>query len=322
LYAAGLAVKDGLRAAGMLPTKKLKWPVVSVGSLSAGGAGKTPVVIALAELLRARGWDVDVLSRGYGRGGSGVEQVSPDGESAAKRFGDEPVLLAQRLGVPVWVGADRFAAGSAAEASGAATEVVRGVHLLDDGFQHRRLARALDVVLVTEEDFEDALLPAGNRRERLAALRRADVVVLREDERQRLEARVRVLMREGTAIWTVRRTIEFPDAFDRKLGLVAFSAIARPENFIDTLRNAGGRVIESIAFPDHHSYTAEDMHRLTELLRVSAGNAFITTEKDAVKLTPELRAQLEATAPLLVARLQAAFPNPDDVVRELEARIS
>ena len=92
----------------------------------------------------------------------------------------------------MWVGAERFAAGEAAEAKAdAAASTVRRVHLLDDGFQHRQLARAVDVVLVTAEDLEDALLPAGNRREPLAALRRADVVVLREEERERIEARVR-----------------------------------------------------------------------------------------------------------------------------------
>ena len=119
LYAAGLALKGGMRATGMLKTRMLQWPVVSVGSLSAGGAGKTPVVIALAELLRERGWDVDVLSRGYGRAGKGVERVDPEADGAARRFGDEPVMMARRLGVPVWVGAERFAAGTAAEASGA-----------------------------------------------------------------------------------------------------------------------------------------------------------------------------------------------------------
>ena len=123
LYAAGLAVKDGLRAClgpqalGVLRTRRLQWPVVSVGSLSAGGAGKTPVVIALAELLRECGWSVDVLSRGYGREGREVERVDPDADQAARRFGDEPVLLARRMGVAVWVGADRFRAGTTAEAS-------------------------------------------------------------------------------------------------------------------------------------------------------------------------------------------------------------
>lgn len=115
LYAIGLAVTDALRRLGLLRARRLEWPVVSVGSLSAGGAGKTPVVIALAELLKERGWCVDVLSRGYGRSGSGVELVEASVEGAAGRFGDEPVLIARRAGVPVWVGADRFAAGVAAE---------------------------------------------------------------------------------------------------------------------------------------------------------------------------------------------------------------
>jgi tetraacyldisaccharide 4'-kinase len=324
LYAAGLAAKDGLRRVGVLRTRKLQWPVVSVGSLSAGGAGKTPVAIALAELLRGCGFAVDVLSRGYGRAGTGVERVNPAVDGAAWKFGDEPVVIAQRAGVSVWVGAARFAAGIAAEASSGGMDAGRGVHLLDDGFQHRRLARAVDVVVVTEEDLDDALLPAGNRREPLTALGRADVVVLREEERGRIEARVRALMRAGAAIWTVRRTVEVPGATDGlspNRGMVAFCGIARPENFVDTLRTGGARVVDSIAFPDHHRYTAGDMHQLTEFLQVRAGEAFITTEKDAVKLTPELRAQLEATAPVLVARLQASFLDPQEAVRELEARL-
>jgi tetraacyldisaccharide 4'-kinase len=321
LYAAGLAAKDGLRWAGALRTRRLRWPVISVGSLSAGGAGKTPVVIALAELLRERGWDVDVLSRGYGRSGRGVERVDAEAGDAARRFGDEPVVIAQRTGVPVWVGADRFAAGSAAEASGDAT---RGLHLLDDGFQHRRLARAVDIVLVTTDDLEEAMLPAGNRREPLTAMRRADFVVLREEECGRIEARVRTLMREGAALWKVRRTVDLAEATSvsrSSPGAIAFCGIARPEDFVDTLRKGGVRVAGSIAFPDHHRYTVENMHRLTESLRAQAGDAFITTEKDAVKLTPELRAQLEAAAPVLVARLQAAFIEPEQVARELEARL-
>jgi tetraacyldisaccharide 4'-kinase len=295
--------------------------VVSVGSLSAGGAGKTPVVIALAELLREHGRDVDVLSRGYGREGRGMERVDLGAADAARRFGDEPVVIAQRTGVPVWVGAERFAAGSAAEAGG---DVVHRVHLLDDGFQHRQLARAVDIVLVTAQDMEGALLPAGNRREPLTALRRADVVVLREEDCGRIGGRVRTLMREGAAMWTVRRTLELPQAAEALrsgVGAIAFCGIARPEDFADTLRNGGVRVAGSIAFPDHHRYVAENMHQLTESLREQAGDAFITTEKDAVKLTPELRAQLEAVAPLLVARLETVFLDPQEVVRELEERL-
>ena len=346
LYAAGLEAKDRLRAAGILKVKKLQWPVVSVGSLSAGGAGKTPVVIALADLLREHGWAVDVLSRGYGRAGRGVERVEPDAADAALRYGDEPVLIAQRTGVPVWVGAERFQAGLAAENDHIAGHAARQVHLLDDGFQHRRLARAADIVLVTEQDLDDVLLPAGNRREPLAALGGADVVVLRAEERERIEPRVRGLMRPEAAVWTVRRTIEisseipgadglppdnelssesdlFPnrDQLRGSGALLAFCAIARPENFVDTLRTGVVRVADSIAFPDHHRYTAEDIQQLTQRLQSQAADAFFTTEKDAVKLNPQLRAQLEASAPLLIARLQAAFLDSDNMLRDLEVRL-
>jgi tetraacyldisaccharide 4'-kinase len=292
------------------------------------------VVIALAELLRERGWDVDVLSRGYGRCGRGVDRVASAEDSAA-RFGDEPVLIAQRTGVPVWVGGDRFAAGRAAEgmASGQEADFFaplrndkgRGVHLLDDGFQHRGLARAVDVVLVTVEDLDDALLPAGNLREGLGALRRADVVVVREEERERVLPRIAGFLRAGVAIWTVRRTVDFAEVAggrDPGEGFVAFCAIARPGDFVAMLRGEGLRVVDSVAFPDHHRYTGDDVRRLVGSLRGSGVNAFVTTEKDAVKIGAELRAQFEVAAPLLVARLQVGFADADGVVRELEGRIS
>jgi tetraacyldisaccharide 4'-kinase len=372
VYAAGLAVKDGLRAIfgpralGVWRTRRLAWPVVSVGSLSAGGAGKTPVVIALAELLQARGWGVDVLSRGYGRSGRGVELVYVGAENAAGRFGDEPVVIARRTGVRVWVGAGRFAVGVAAEAGeGQKSEAVSSaalrndkqeseqrqeqsqvqeqedrcysqtpgrVHLLDDGFQHRGLGRAVDVVLVTEEDLEDALLPAGNRREGLRALRRADVVVLREEERGRVEGRVRRLMRAEGLIWRVKRQISFVEAAPvlndsrglnsevATFGYVVFSAIARPENFVRMLREVGINPLEVVTFADHHAYTDDDVERLVNAAGECGGAGFITTEKDAVKLTAEMRWRLEAVGPVCVARLDVTFVDEARVVRDVEAK--
>jgi tetraacyldisaccharide 4'-kinase len=338
LYWAGLRLKDALRRVGILKTRRLAWPVISVGSLSAGGAGKTPVVIALAELLHVRGWTVDVLSRGYGREGTGVERVVPDAEGAAARFGDEPVLIAQRTGVPVWLGAERFAAGEAAERAieeqpfdierpdhRAAVEE-RCVHLLDDGFQHRQLARTMDVVLVTAEDLDDALLPAGNRREPLATLARADAVVVREEERESVAPRISGLMKPGAGVWVVRREVVFPEGAVLQsavptYGHIVFSAIARPENFLQMLRDAKVHELEVVTFPDHYAYTAEDIRRLVEICDLAIGNGFMTTEKDAVKLSPDLRSQLEAVGPLVVVRLQSLFVDTDAVVQALEARI-
>ena len=330
LYAAAIRLKDGLRRAGLARTHTLKWPVVSVGSLSAGGAGKTPVVIALAKLLRDGGWTVDVLSRGYGREGWGMERVEPELEYAARRFGDEPVLIAEQTGVPVWVGEDRYVAGRRAEKEAGA--VTRGVHLLDDGFQHRRLARSVDIVLVTSEDLEDSLLPAGNLREGLDALQRADVLVVRQNEVDAdidagvtsVNKRAWEMLRERGQMWIVRRKLVFPAplrVFGAGLRPVAFCAIARPEDFAAMLQNAGCGVVETVAFADHHRYVAADMERVIEVAKGLNGSGFMTTEKDAVKLTEAMRRRLEAHGPLMVVALEAEFADPAAVLRALEAKL-
>ena len=335
IYAAGLAVrevvlnaKDGLRRIGLLQTRRLQWPVISVGSLSAGGAGKTPVVIALAELLKAQGWYVDVLSRGYGRKGRGVEQVVLSAANAAARFGDEPVMIAQRAEVPVWVGTERFAAGVAAESAASKREAdssaalrndKKHVHLLDDGFQHRGLARSVDVALVTEADLDDALLPAGNRREPLAALRRADVVVLREQELERVEGRVRRLIRSGVLLWSVRRDLLLsPDEAGARP--MAFCAIARPEEFWEMLEEAGCKLADKLTFADHHAYSMDDMVRMVARAKNCGASGFLTTAKDAVKLDGAMLERLGEVGPVYLAGLQARFVDEAVVLRELEAR--
>ena len=320
LYSAGLAIKEGLRQVGVLKTRALKWPVISVGSLSAGGAGKTPVVIALAKLLQEGGWTVDVLSRGYGREGRGIERVRVEADDAAVKFGDEPVLIAQQTGVAVWVGSDRVAAGKRAEAEGAS-----GVHLLDDGFQHRRLARTMDVVLVTAEDLDDALLPAGNLREGFSALRRADVVVVREEEFEAVGKRVWAMVREGAQMWRVRRTLRFPAplfVFGAGIRPVAFCAIARPEGFAAMLLDAGCGVVETVAFDDHHRYGMGDIDRVIAVAKSVNGSGFVTTEKDVVKLSGAMRARLEQAGPLMIVALEATFADGPAVLRAFELRLA
>ncbi len=181
LYGVAQALNSVAYARGWRRTERLEWPVVSVGNLSVGGAGKTPFVIALARALTERGWSVDVLSRGYGRTSDGVERVVAADDPAA-RYGDEPWLIEQRAQVPVFVGRVRAAAGRLAEATLVDVGDARHVHLLDDGMQHRRLARDAEIVLLHRSDFQTTLLPAGRLREPLAALERADFVVLREDD--------------------------------------------------------------------------------------------------------------------------------------------
>src|SRR5271169_3980550 len=142
LYGAATALRNRLFDQGLLTARRLAQPVVSVGNLSVGGSGKTPFVIALGELLKARGIRFDVLSRGYGRKTRGVMVVEPGGNAAD--FGDEPLLIARRLGVAVVVGESRYAAGRVAE-----ERFQPQLHILDDGFQHRSLARDFDIVLMS-----------------------------------------------------------------------------------------------------------------------------------------------------------------------------
>jgi tetraacyldisaccharide 4'-kinase len=326
LYAVGLAAKDGLRAAGILKTRQLKWPVVSVGSLSAGGAGKTPVVIALAELLHARGWVVDVLSRGYGRGGTAVEQVQHDAEAAAAQYGDEPVLIAQRTGLPVWVASERFTAGDAAESKAGSSAHAMRVHLLDDGFQHRQLVRTVNIVLITAADLADSLLPAGNLREPLSAIRRADIVIVREDERERVLPQLNKRLQDAAEIWTTRRSLSFPTAkpaasSTETYAYLAFCAIARPENFLRDLKEANLSVIDAVLFPDHHGYMTADVEKIIAAFDRSAAKSFVTTEKDMVKLSQTIRERLESRGPIVVVRLETRFLEENKVMRDLEERL-
>src|SRR5258708_3889859 len=171
LFGAVVGGRNALYEHGVLRSRRLQGSVISVGNVSTGGSGKTPFVILLGELLKARGINFDVLSRGYGRRTRGVLLVDPGG--LPRDFGDEPLLIARELQAPVVVGEDRYEAGRFAE-----ERFGTQMHLLDDGFQHRGLARDLAIVLVTPEDARDRLLPAGRLREPSQSLQRADAVVL------------------------------------------------------------------------------------------------------------------------------------------------
>jgi tetraacyldisaccharide 4'-kinase len=275
------------------PPLRLRWPVVSIGNLSVGGAGKTPLVICLARLLQRQGYGPDVLSRGYGRSQQTAERVEPGG--SADRFGDEPLLIARSTGVPVYVGASRYEAGLLAESEIGS----QGVHLLDDGFQHRQLARDLDIVVMHRSDLQQRLLPAGRLREPLASLRRAGVVVLRQEDAE-LEATLRIHTQPECRFWRVRRTLALPSPVQRA---IAFCAVARPAEFFAGLAAVGAGVAERMRFRDHHRYTTADIDRLAELGRRVGCDAFVTTAKDEVKLDAAMRLRLNTVAPLRTAAL-------------------
>jgi tetraacyldisaccharide 4'-kinase len=283
-----------------IPAQRLAWPVISVGNLSVGGAGKTPLVICLARLLAGAGLHPDVLSRGYGRSSQQVERV--DSAGSAVRFGDEPLLIARTAGVPVYVAARRYEAGQLAERE----SPVPGIHLLDDGFQHRQLARNLDIVVMHPSDLKQRLLPAGRLREPLASLRRADVLVLRHEDAE-LESLLRAYVRRECSVWRVRRTLALSSPVERA---IAFCAIARPGEFFRDLGAAGAGVAERVPFRDHHCYTEADINRLAELGRRTRCDAFVTTAKDEVKLDRAMHLRLNQVAPLTTAALTVELEDP------------
>ena len=268
LFGAAVGARNALYTRGVLPSRRLERAVVSIGNLSVGGSGKTPFVLLLGELLKQRGIAFDVLSRGYGRRTRGVAIVDPGGDP--RDFGDEPLLIARKLQVPVIIGEDRFAAGRLAE-----ERFPSRLHLLDDGFQHRALARDFDIVLVTPEDAHDRLLPAGRLREPLSALARADCVVLTSG------ASAEAFPLEGKLVWRAHRTIVPGDLPAHPL---AFCAIARPQHFFVQLRNAGIDLATEASFRDHHRYTEKDVRELMDAATRSEADGFVTTEKDAVNL--------------------------------------
>ncbi|MEI9978086.1 MAG: tetraacyldisaccharide 4'-kinase [Edaphobacter sp.] len=316
VYGAALALKREMFRWGWLKRHRLPSPVISVGSVSAGGAGKTPMVLMLAKTLQHRGYAVRILTRGYKRGSALTTRVEPFDDAAW--HGDEPVLLAQQSGVPVYEGADRYEAGVLAERNEPSEKLV--VHLLDDGFQHRQLARDVDIVLLTQADVEDTLLPAGNLREPLTALAEADIVVLREEEADSLLGVVEGLSGKKTpAIWVIRRMLSLGEG--GKVGLpsrpFAFCGIARPSGFTEMLAEQGYEPMDAMFFPDHHAYDDRDVRLLLEGARRVQANGFVTTEKDAVKLTPVLRDHLETLGPIVVARLSVELLHEQDALSQL-----
>jgi tetraacyldisaccharide 4'-kinase len=302
IFGVGVRLKNTFYDRGAFNSRKLQGSVVSVGNLSVGGSGKTPFVLMLGELLKSRSIKFDILSRGYGRQTRGVALVDPDG--SPQQFGDEPLLMVRRLGVPVIVGERRYDAGAFAE-----QKFGPQFHLLDDGFQHRALARDFDIVLLTAEDTHDRLLPAGRLREPLTSLRRADAVVLMNDaSRESLPV-------DGKLLWQVQRGILPSNIPSRPL---VFCGIARPQNFGFQLRAVGIEPVAEKFYRDHHAYTERDVRELLEIRRQNNAGGFVTTEKDAINLGPHL----SMLQPLSVVPVRMELVNAANAVDTMLSRIA
>ena len=291
IYGAATRLRNDLYDRRVLKQHHLTKSVVSVGNLSVGGSGKTPFVILLGELLKARNITFDVLSRGYGRRTRGVLAVDPNG--SPDDFGDEPLLIARRLQCPVVIGEDRYQAGLLTEKQSSSQ-----LHLLDDGFQHRSLARDFDIVLLTAADVCDHLLPQGRLREPLSSLRRADALVLSGD------IEIRDLPSSDARIWKVRRGLSLENPPQKPF---VFCGIARPSAFVEQLRGSGVQESGTKFYRDHHRYSEQDIGDLLKLKEKSRAGGFITTEKDAANLGPLLSRLGEVS----VVRVTMELDQPD-----------
>ena len=283
-------------------------PVISVGNLSVGGSGKTPVVAYIARMLVEAGERPAILTRGYARRitAPGVTVVS-DGRrilADVDAAGDEPLMLARAVpGAAVLVGADRYESGRLAERRFEAT-----VHLLDDGFQHFALTRNVDLLLASEEDLIDRPLPGGRLREPLASAAAADAALVMAGYATAAERVGRAL---GIAtVFRVTRTLGSPRTLAGESVVVPsaarvflVAAIARPERFFSDVASAGWQVVGTMAFRDHHYFTRKDIARITRAARSAAAAIVLTTEKDAVRLrVGDMSDDLPiASVPLMIA---------------------
>ena len=289
--------------------REVNTPVISVGNITAGGTGKTPLVIYLAERLLARGFKPAVLSRGYGSSLKGPVVVSEGDGPLLKQgeVGDELFLLARLLsGVPLILGCDRYRAALLAEESFSPDLI-----LLDDAFQHWQLERQLDLVVIdASHPFGGGnLLPRGFLREPLSSLSRAGAFILSRSDQvsgERLgEIKEKIrLYNSETPIYTSRHLPSLlyrlgssskeqqysPDYLSGR-ELLAFCGLGNPDSFRHTLEDLGAEVMEFVSFPDHHRYQKQDLQMLEERAKGLGVRLILTTEKDAVKLTDLKQAQ-------------------------------
>ncbi|MFZ0963916.1 MAG: tetraacyldisaccharide 4'-kinase [Terriglobia bacterium] len=324
----GVALRQAGYKHRWLKTRRLARPVVSVGNLTVGGTGKTPLVACVANILLRRGWKPSILTRGYGRSSKEDLLIVPPGagrRAEAQEIGDEPALLARMLPeVPLVMCADRFRGGQAAEGC-----FHVDAHILDDGFQHLALARDVDLVALdaTQSISDWRLLPAGRQREPLSALRRAQILVLTRSDSadpqplQELVLRVHPaakLFRSHTELlgWTGALSGEAISTEEiRTQKVAAFCAIGNPRAFFADVRSWGFNLVAEDAFPDHHVYTDEEIQRLVAGARKNGATALLTTQKDAVKFSRDWTPQL----PILACKIEAQILDAEGFERTLLA---
>ena len=301
--------------------RRLDRPVISVGNLSMGGTGKTPVVGAIVEWLLANGERPAVLSRGYARTNAvdGVVVVSDGAAVLATldRSGDEPLMLARRFPrAVVCVSPDRFLSGALAERRLGAT-----VHVLDDGFQHVGLARDLDVLVTTVGEIpQGRVIPRGRLRESMDAAARAHILVVNGATAGAAAAEAWTLgisqscgmeRRLAEPVRTANGEPRIPTR------VLAVAGIAHPSRFADALKIAGWQVADGLSFPDHHRYSASDIERIEKARAAANADAVFTTDKDAVRF------EVNRDLPFALYRLPEtiSFDPPDALFAAVRATL-
>jgi len=319
LFGVGVGARNLAYRVGLMPVKHAPLPVVSVGNLTVGGIGKTPVTLWLAESLAARGQRPAILLRGYGGQARGVTVVSQGHglEANVDAVGDEAVMLARRFGGVVLTARRRI------EGAERAAQLGCNVLLLDDGFQHRALARDFDIVLINS--VRGPLLPAGPNRERPSALRRADAIVVVEQSDEsvpltvprsaankpvfRAQFGARCLVTPDAGRW---QELSLSELTGRRVAAVA--GIGSPDRFYALIHQWEAQLEEIVEYPDHHAYTRADWQEVAR--RTRNVDLVVTTEKDLVKLD----AFPFARGKLVALRIAAEIERGDDLLQMILTR--
>jgi tetraacyldisaccharide 4'-kinase len=326
MYLSGYAVRKLFYSTGLIQRKELNGKVISVGNVTLGGSGKTPFVLYLARKLKVKGINFAILTRGYKRRSKGTKELkrseSPDFKW--EEAGDEPSLLSSYLPeTPIIIGKDRYNSGKIAQA-----KYQTDILVLDDGFQHWRLKRDLDIVMVdaTVDLSQERLFPEGRLREPLSSLKRADLLVLtrvnqsvhRDNMRKILQkfnpqAPILESIMEITSIinWRDKTEINLNQLRGKKV--LAFCGIGNPFSFEKTLRSLGVEILNDFFFLDHYIYSIKDLLSLEEERRKAGTDYLITTEKDSIRL-PDTEKQ---NIPLLVVKVELKIVSGEEKLWEI-----
>ena len=322
LYGAVTRTRLSMYRRGTFHTTKLDRPVISVGNITTGGTGKTPLVEWVARTLAAKGKKVCILTRGYGRKDTHVQVIVSDGYgvlASPSEAGDEPYLLATNLTgmAAVISSADRIAAGQEA-----IKDFASDCFVLDDGFQHMRLARDLNIVTIdaTNPWGGGSLLPYGRLREAPEGLSRADCVVLtRCDQASKLDSlRVEISRLTGNRpiFHSEMRTSRISplkngsEPLTAPASVAAFCALGNPRSFYEHLRRSGYELVLEKSFPDHHVYSQDELDSIVRAAKASGATSLVTTAKDAVKLRT-----LSFSMPCYVLEIEMWIENEDELAR-------